>query len=253
VLSVYNTPTIRYVLVQRFFKNETLRRTGQVASTLTSGLLSILYPSLCEECGDPVAPNVPICSPCVVRIPCADPAELQAIIARLDDPVIESVFALWYFGRDSQVRRLQHQLKYGNRPEVGRWFGRSLGVSWKANGRPLPDVIAPIPLHPGRVVERGYNQSLLIAEGFSEITGTCIDETLLVRKRSTRSQTTLTRAARRRNVGGVFECSGNPQGRSVLILDDVLTTGATLNGAARPLLQGGALRVDVAAIGLATS
>jgi ComF family protein len=239
--------------VQGFFKNATRRRLSTCVRSAVSGLGTIVYPRLCENCGVPVERGCPLCYSCARAIEPADRGELDSILARLEAPVLASLTALWYFEKGATVRHLQHQLKYGNRPIVGKWFGRMLGSHWLQSGSDVPDVVLPIPLHPTRFLERGYNQSLMIAEGFSEILSCAVDDSSLLRARSTRSQTRLSRSARQANVQGAFVVAQAIEAAHVVIVDDVLTTGATLNEAARAVLERGASRVSAAAIGLSHS
>jgi len=107
------------------------------------------------------------------------------------------------------------------------------------------DVFVPIPLHPKRLRERGYNQSALLARELGRITGLAVDEGSLARQRNTRSQArTQNVAERRENVSGAFFCQDhNLKGRSVILVDDVATSGATLNAGAAALKEAGALSV----------
>jgi ComF family protein len=223
----------------------------QATRWLSQGLLGILYPLICEECGISVSSGTMLCADCMASIERADASEIATILQRLNDPAVTDIFALWHFEQGSTIRRLQHQLKYGNRPSIGNWFGRALGAAWRARGNATPDVVLPIPLHSTRLLERGYNQSTRICEGFVDTVQTTLDERALTRARATRSQTSLSRSRRQKNLEDVFRCGTDVRGLRILIVDDVLTTGATLNEAARTLLQAGAADVQAVAVGLA--
>lgn len=237
--------------MRRFFKIETAKSCHAALGSILSGLLDVLYPSLCEHCGERVEPGIPVCPPCADQIERVDPAELDSIVDRLDDPVITSLTSLWYFDRGNEIRRIQHQLKYGNRPSVGAWFGRMIGRRWLDLERNIPSTIIPIPLHRARLIERGFNQSEMIARGLAEVLHAPVDTSTIIRARATRSQTSLSRGRRQKNVEGAFQTANRGGLGDVLLVDDVLTTGATLNEAARALLEAGATRVDAATIGLA--
>ena len=106
------------------------------------------------------------------------------------------------------------------------------------------DLIVPVPLHPSRVRERGYNQSELLARELSRLTGIPSEPDLLRRTRDTAPQVTMEGyEQRRRNIAGAFECVSDPSGRSVLLVDDVATTGSTMSACAAPLKAKGATTV----------
>jgi ComF family protein len=106
------------------------------------------------------------------------------------------------------------------------------------------DLIVPVPLHPNRQKERGYNQSLLLAEQLSTTLGQPLDTKSLIRQRMTQSQMTLKRAERKTNVANAFICqSDRLSGKTILLIDDVCTTGATLNACAEALKNSGVTAV----------
>jgi ComF family protein len=147
------------------------------------------------------------------------------------------------------VQRLVHALKYKGcyrlGVEMGHDLGRALGVFREFEEI---DMVIPVPLHRARMRERGYNQAEAIAQGIANTMKHLTIERALVRMRHTISQTTLDAYARRRNVREVFRAAGNVSGMSVLICDDVCTTGATLNACAEQLLLAGARRVVAATV-----
>ena len=149
---------------------------------------------------------------------------------------------------DHSLRTAIHALKFGGRTALARPLGE---VLWQAYRRHWPegdiDVIAPVPLHRRRLRQRGFNQAYLLLGAWRPPAGTVIDRGLLSRTRDTLPQTGLDRDQRRRNIGRAFAL-GTPEraaGRRVLLVDDVLTTGATADACADVLLRGGAVRVDV--------
>jgi ComF family protein len=154
------------------------------------------------------------------------------------------------------MRTLVHQLKYADRHDARTLLGR-----WLADaGRELlpdADVIVPVPLSRWRLLQRQFNQAAVLAGELSRQTGVAADPLLLARTRSTRSQVGMTRDQRRRNVAGAFSVPSHRRtalrGRNVLLVDDVVTTGATVEACARILKRAGAERVDVLALALVTN
>ena len=143
-----------------------------------------------------------------------------------------------------------HRLKYRDRPDLARPLGGLLA-------RALPDLdadlVVPVPLHPRRLAARGYNQAGLLADVVAFELDLAVDPTALRRIRDTEVQAELGRADRQRNVEGAFRATQRVAGRRVLIVDDVATTGATLQACAEPVRAAGAQRVDVAAVALTSA
>jgi ComF family protein len=154
------------------------------------------------------------------------------------------------------MRTLVHQLKYADRHDARTLLGRWLA---EAGRELLPgiDMIVPVPLSRWRLLQRQFNQAAVLAGELARQTGIAADPLLLMRIRSTRSQVGMTRDQRRRNVAGAFSVPRHRRaalrGRSVLLIDDVVTTGATVDACARTLKRAGAQRVDVVALALVTN
>jgi ComF family protein len=154
------------------------------------------------------------------------------------------------FSKKGKSQKLLHQLKYRNMPEIGVEMGRLFGLSL-VNERLQSewDVIVPVPLHPMKQKRRGYNQSEEFGKGLSKSMNIRL-ENLLERRKFTETQTKKTRLQRLENVEEVFDLrnGGNVQGLRILLVDDVITTGATLCACANVLLDCGAKHVDLATI-----
>jgi len=166
---------------------------------------------------------------------------------------LESAGGLYFFDKGEKVQKLMHALKYKGRKDVGIWLGKQLGLTLLKSGRfNQTDYIVPIPLHPKKEYQRGFNQSALIGQGVEESTGWVLSS-LLERTENTDSQTRKNRYDRWENVSGKFRIKkrGNVTGQNILLLDDIVTTGATLEATARVLLESGAKSVSVATIAVA--
>jgi ComF family protein len=154
------------------------------------------------------------------------------------------------------MRTLVHQLKYADRHDARTLFGRWL-VEAGRELVPGVDVIVPVPLSRLRLLLRHFNQAAVLALELSRQTGLPMDPLVLRRTRSTQSQVGMTRDQRRRNVAGAFAVPRHRrpavEGRNVLLVDDVVTTGATADACARALKRAGAARVDVLALALVTN
>jgi ComF family protein len=154
------------------------------------------------------------------------------------------------------MRTLVHQLKYADRHDARTLFGRWL-VEAGRELVPGVDVIVPVPLSRLRLLLRHFNQAAVLALELSRQTGLPMDPLVLRRTRSTKSQVGMTRDQRRRNVAGAFAVPRHRraavEGRNVLLVDDVVTTGATVDACARALKRAGAARVDVLALALVTN
>jgi len=173
--------------------------------------------------------------------------------AAANPPAYDRARAVAHF--TGAMRLLIHQFKYADRHDATALFGRWLV---EAGGDRLTgvDVIVPVPMNRWRLLLRRFNQAAVLAKELSRRTAIPIEPLLLTRHRSTRTQVGLTHDQRRRNVAGAFKVPQRKvpllQGRSILLIDDVITTGATVEACARALKRAGAARVDVLVLALVT-
>jgi len=230
---------------------------------LKETLLGLLYPPACIACGGATGEPHALCAACwsgigfIARPYCerlgtpfpvdlGQPLLSPAAIA--DPPVFGRARAVARY--DGTASALVHRLKYGDRPELARAMGRMMA---QAGGELLgeADLIVPVPLHRWRLWRRRFNQAMALAGVVARTSGVPCDPFLLVRVKRTRQQVGLTRTQRQENLQGAFhvppEARAQLKDRQVVLVDDVLTTGATANAAARALLRAGAATVDVLA------
>lgn len=190
-----------------------------------------------------------------IQPPAPTPAALMADLARhhdADDLMIGDIHAIWRLGRDSDIGRLVHAIKYHGRASLAVEVGRYVGTILAERGV-RADVILPVPIHRSRYRERGYNQAERLAAGLREATGIPVVADALVRSRSTGTQTAFTAAGRRSNlIGSIAVVRPEPiAGRHILLVDDVLTTGSTLNTCALAAVAAGARRCTAAVVAAA--
>jgi ComF family protein len=214
------------------------------ASLALRDLTAFLLPQRCPGCGCEADPARLLCAHCAAAIPRLESALCVRCLAAgrepsgcLRHPGFAS-YARWIY--DDRAARVIHALKYGERTALARALGPEMARALPPGTR--PDLVVEVPLHRTRRRERGYNQAALLAEALAEAIGAPRLPEALMRVRATRAQARLGPAERRRNMAGAFRVN-RPEalaGRSVLIVDDVLTTGATLESALGSLAAAGA-------------
>ena len=169
---------------------------------------------------------------------------------------IERAAAFFFYQAHSEMSRMIYALKYGNHPEIGEQLGRLAAEEFQEKGFfKNIDFIVPVPLTRLRRRQRGYNQSLEIAKGVSEITSIPILNNIIKRTTFHESQTHKNRLARTENVDDVFKLSSNTIlcGKHILLIDDIVTTGATICACGKTLQQTGEARISVFSLGFSKS
>ena len=167
---------------------------------------------------------------------------------------IERAAALFRYEAGSKVSNIIYDLKYHDQPEIGREMGRFVALSFiEANFFDGIDAIVPVPLTKKRQRQRGYNQSFCIAKGISRVTGLPKYDKVLCRTRFVQSQTQIGHWERQKNVENVFKLKDADaiRGRHILLVDDVVTTGATIAACARELLKAGDVKISLLSLGFA--
>jgi ComF family protein len=227
---------------------------------LREAILSFFFPPVCTCCAALLASSAgllcPACQSRVWTLTRDDPLFSLAHQRLCGDGLCADVVSAYRFEKNGPVQALMHALKYRGGTLVGRRLGALLGqlVSQRM-WTPTIEVIVPLPLHRARLRERGYNQSELFARGIADVLGLPISTSGVRRTRWTHSQTKLGYAERRENVQSAFEISplkrGVLQGRKVLLVDDVITTGATIRACATALVEETGCTVFAASIALA--
>lgn len=231
------------------------------AKAFISRPLDWLLPPLCVRCSEAVSAHQALCSACWKKISFIAPPLCSCCGAPFDVPVEGETLCgacldatpLYTSARsaivyDENSKPLVLGFKHGDRlhyvPALAAWMHRAGSDFWAS-----ADMIVPVPLHRWRLFKRRYNQAALLAHGLAKLTGKLLCVDALVRARSTPSQGAMNRDERRKNVAGAIRLNSRyrdiVRGKSVVLVDDVLTTGATVNECSRLLFDAGASRVDV--------
>ena len=224
-------------------------------------LLDLIAPRLCVVCGHRLSVTEEvICSKCNFHLPrtgfhrnAYDNEMAKMFWGQIP---IERATAFFYYEPHAETANIIYELKYKNRPEIGSIVGRMLAKEIQPSGFfDGIDGIVPVPLAKKRQRQRGYNQSEEIAQGISEITGLPVFKKVVRRSRFEGSQTNKGRWERHENVEKVFECidSETVSNRHLLLIDDVVTTGATCIACAKELCKAGGVRISILSLGLAKS
>jgi ComF family protein len=220
--------------------------------------VSLLFPELCPACEASLVANEHIiCSDCRYNLPYtnfhlqADNIVAQQFYGKIN---VEAVYALYYFNKGGKVQSLMHHFKYKGMQQIGNLLGNMAGTQLMENHIfNTADLIIPVPLHKSRLKERGYNQSTCFANGLAQKLNVVVEDDNLQRAIATATQTHKSRFARFENMQEVFMVK-HPErlmNKHVLLVDDIVTTGSTLEACGIELLKIPGLKLSIATIAYA--
>lgn len=225
---------------------------------LAESFVDVLFPPLCLSCSD-LLPHRDqfICPSCLQAINRVRRDESRFISVResicSEETIGELVVPFW-FDKGSPLQSIIHAMKYQQIPQVGLYLGEILGNELSRSGFSVSHLV-PVPLHKAKHREREYNQAEYIARGVANVYAAEVMTDAVIRLRHTRTQTDLSAPERRKNVSGVFavkkERLSRLRGSSVLIIDDVITTGATICSVAKELVDRAGCTITAGSIAIA--
>ena len=216
------------------------------------GFWGLFYPNLCAVCDTPLVHGEEVmCTGCNYKLPRTRSwGESDNEVAKIFWGRVYLLHAcsFFYFRKGSRYQKLLHKLKYSGRTDIGRYLGQQFGQELR-NVDHFKDIagIIPVPLHPKKLRKRGYNQSEWIALGLSDTMSVPVVTNVLLKTTHTESQTKKSRLERWDNVSEVFSITNKEliKGKHLLLVDDVVTTGATLEACAQVLINEGECTVSV--------
>jgi ComF family protein len=223
-----------------------------------SDFVALLFPQLCPACHASLIANENIiCTDCLYNLPYTNfHQQPDNIVARQfwGKLTIEAAYALYYFNKGGKVQNMVHALKYSGMQQIGNLLGNIAGKQLMLSEVfKTVDYIIPVPLHKKRLKTRGFNQSACFAEGLADKLDAVVELENLIRTVATKTQTHKSRFARFQNMQEVFAVA-NPErlaGKHVLLVDDIVTTGSTLEACGIELLKVPGLRLSIATIAYA--
>lgn len=217
-------------------------------------VVDVLLPPSCPACDEVLPGAVGFCGDCaleVLELPrvhcgrCAEPGAFEGHLCSRCRGGVPWERAFAPFEHEGALARAIHRFKYEDRSDLCRPLGLLLSKAAQRELASMPGYLVPLPLHQARFRERKFDQAALLAAVLGQQLGREVKADWLRRTRDTRQQVGLSEAQRVANVAGAFEASGAVQGQEVLLIDDVLTSGATAKEAARALQAAGAARIYV--------
>jgi ComF family protein len=220
-----------------------------------NALAQLFFPIHCAACGNALTGQEEIlCLKCALGLPFTrswqngyNPAA-EKFLGRID---IVAAHSFLYFTKEGIVQHLIHQLKYGDRQDIAEYLGKMLALQLENAGCfENIDFLIPVPLHPRKKRQRGYNQSLKICKGMEQVIHIPVLQHCLVKIKHTSSQTHKTTAERIENVKDAFAVRDSKiiKGKNILLVDDVLTTGSTLESCTLTLLKAAEVTISIATL-----
>jgi ComF family protein len=218
-------------------------------------IFDFFLPRFCPGCNKKLLPDEnPVCIECLSSILITDEIRLENEYERnfSSSKIIKDFYSRFVFETDKTLQQIIHALKYSQRFKIGIYLGNILADGIKSKQWQL-DLIIPVPIHHLKKAERGYNQSDYIAKGLSSSLNIPYSTKSIKRTRFTESQTKLNMNERAVNVANAFKVKGigRIKGKNILIVDDIITTGATIQECGRALVNGGAKTVYACSVGIA--
>jgi ComF family protein len=214
---------------------------NNLITKLGEGLLQLIYPPVCSVCGKQLTSDSPVrnvCQQCLSSLQKVSADFIRGkILDRLSASYLDELYILFEF--DNNLQEIIHQIKYRKMDRLAYHFGIYCQRYLPPQLFNREALVLPVPLHLSREKERGYNQSYHIAKGLFQDRLAPVERDLFIRRLNTKSQTTLDRQERHENVQNAFEIRQPEKilGKTVIIVDDVVTTGATINECARVLKE----------------
>ncbi len=223
-----------------------------------TSLLDLFYPPLCMQCQALLNNNEHfLCTDCLKDLPRTEMAQHRGNrVEQLfwDIPKLQKGAAFCFYRHDEPFRKLIHRIKYSNKPLLGEYLGEIMAREFmQYHFFDTIDFVVPVPLHPKRQRKRGYNQAEYIAKGISNITAIPLDTTHLQRVINNPTQTKKSSSERTRNTQGIFsvQMAANWRGKHILLVDDIITTGATLHACMHAITPIHGTTVSVISLGIA--
>ena len=230
----------------------------QFLKNILADTAHLFYPHICNGCGsDVLADESLLCAKCFINLPVTNFA------AHPNNP-IEKIFwgriplvaahSEYYFAKSSLIQHLIHQLKYKGNTDIGHYLGELMGKSLLESNRFNIDGLIPLPLYPDKERKRGYNQAAIICNGIAQSMKVPVLNNYLIRQHFTETQTKKHRTERWENVAESFALKNGSflKGKHLLLVDDVVTTGATLEASAHNLLNIDGVKLSIATLTFAS-
>ena len=221
--------------------------------SFVTDLVDLVFPNCCPGCGAPfITGEEFLCSNCEIDMPLFPPTDqiLDRFAGRV---ILNEARSYLKFYNAGIAQKLLHEIKYKGDTGLGEYLGKMF-IRHITTEKAFAniDVVIPIPLHKSKLLSRGYNQSYFLAKGMAEELKIKVDDETVVRYKKSETQTRKSRAERWQNVSGIFQITNDSlRDKNVLLVDDVITTGATLEACGEAILNSGAESLSIAALAAA--